>query len=64
MTSMKEREQEPCHPNLTEGEEQNYDIDPSKIKEEENVSILQKKTERLVHEGSVNILIMSALASA
>jgi hypothetical protein len=27
-------DQEPCHPNLTEAEEENYDIDPSKIKEE------------------------------
>jgi hypothetical protein len=27
-------EKEPCHPNLTEAEEENYDIDPSKIKEE------------------------------
>jgi hypothetical protein len=35
MTSMKEREQGLCHPNLTEAEEQNYDINPSKIKEEE-----------------------------
>jgi hypothetical protein len=26
------------------------------------VSILQKKTERLVHEGSVKILLMSPLA--
>lgn len=25
-----------CHPNLTEAEEQSYDIDPSKIKEEED----------------------------
>jgi hypothetical protein len=27
-------DQYPCHPNLTEAEEENYDIDPSKIKEE------------------------------
>jgi hypothetical protein len=27
-------DQDPCHPNLTEAEEENYDIDPSKIKEE------------------------------
>lgn len=35
MTSMKETEQKPCHPNLTEAEEEIYDIDPAKIKEEE-----------------------------
>jgi hypothetical protein len=27
-------DQDPCHPNLTEAEEENYDIDPSTIKEE------------------------------
>lgn len=25
-----------CHPNLTEAEQQNYDIDPSKVKEEKD----------------------------
>lgn len=25
-----------CHPNLSEAEQQNYDIDPSKIREEED----------------------------
>jgi hypothetical protein len=35
MTSTKLPAQKPCHPNLTEAEEENYDIDSSKIKEEE-----------------------------
>jgi hypothetical protein len=37
-------DQEPCHPNLTEAEEENYDIDPSKIEEEkEECSLSERK---------------------
>jgi hypothetical protein len=44
--SMKKPEQEPCHPNLTEAEEENYDIDPSKIMEEkEECSSPERKRE-------------------
>jgi hypothetical protein len=35
MTSTDLPAQKTCHPNLTKAEEENYDIDPSKIKEEE-----------------------------
>lgn len=32
-----------CHPNLTEAEEQNYDIDPAKIRQEEEECLAEKK---------------------
>jgi hypothetical protein len=53
---MKEREQGPCHPNLTEAEEQNYDINPSKIKEEENECQSSRRKQK-GNEGSVKILL-------
>jgi hypothetical protein len=41
---MKIPEQRPCHPNLTKAEEENYDIDPSKVTEEkEECSSAAKK---------------------
>lgn len=36
-------DKEPCHPNLTEAEEENYDIDPSKIKEEKEECSSERK---------------------
>jgi hypothetical protein len=41
---MKKPEQKPCHPNLTKAEEENYDIDSSKVTEElEECSSAEKK---------------------
>jgi hypothetical protein len=46
-------DQEPCHPNLTEAEEENYDIDPSKIKEEkEECSTSERKQKNKRAKGS------------
>jgi hypothetical protein len=36
-------ENDKCHPNLTEAEEQEYDIDPSKIKEEQDECLSKDK---------------------
>jgi hypothetical protein len=37
-------DQEPCHPNLTEAEEENYDIDPSEVTaEKERCSTAEEK---------------------
>jgi hypothetical protein len=46
MTSMKMPEQKPCHPNLTEAEEENYDIDPSKIEEEREECSSSKRKQK------------------
>jgi hypothetical protein len=51
---MKIPEQEPCHPNLTKAEEENYDIDPLKVTaEQEECSPAEKKTKEQIYEGSL-----------
>jgi hypothetical protein len=39
-------DQDPCHPNLTEAEEENYDIDPSKIKEEKEECLSSERKQK------------------
>jgi hypothetical protein len=52
MTSTDLPAQKPCHPNLTKAEEENYDIDSSKIKEEEEeCQSAEKKPATTFHGG-------------
>ena len=58
---MKKPEEKPCHPKLTEAEEEEYDIDPLKIKEQQEECRSEERNERASQRRIIENLVMSAL---